>query len=384
MKILYHHRIASKDGQYVHVEELTTALKKQGNELFFVEPSNMNKAEFGDNAGLVDKLKDNIPAFVYELLEFGYSFFAFIKLCIAVYKYKPDFIYERYNLYLPAGTWVKKLFKIPLLLEVNAPLFEERKEFNGIAIPRLAKWTERYVWRNADQVLAVTEVLGKIISSEGVDNQKITVIPNGINLDRFSEKLDSSIIKTKLGIDKKLVLGFTGFVREWHRLDLVLILLKDNPSRHLLVVGDGPAASTIQNRARELGVEKQLTITGIVKRNNVAEYVSAFDIALQSDVTDYASPLKLFEYMILGKAIIAPDKENIKEVLTNNINAVFYEHNNINCLLESIERLCNDDELRNNLGNQARKTVIDKGYTWDANARLVCEIAQTIIQSDYS
>lgn len=383
MKILYHHRIASKDGQYVHVEELTNALKKQGNELVFVSPSRTNDTDFGNDTEIVSSLKKNIPAFIYEVLEFGYAFLAFLKLIVVAFRFKPDFIYERYNLYLPAGIWVKKIFKVPLLLEVNAPLFDERKEFNGIAIPWLAKWTERYVWKNADQILPVTDVLGEIITNDGVNRSKITVIPNGINLDRFNKVLDKSVAKKKLGLDGKLVLGFTGFVREWHSLDSVLILLKGKPLRHMLVVGDGPAKCVIQKRARELGVEKQVNITGIVARNDIAAHVSAFDIALQPDVTHYASPLKLFEYMILGKAIVAPDKENIKEVLTGNVDVVLFKQGDTNDLLDSIELLCENDELRNKIGDKARQTLFDKGYTWETNARRVCEIAQTIIQTNY-
>ena len=379
MKILYHHRIASKDGQYVHVEELTEALKKQGHELIFVAPRQIDSSNFGDDAGFVDVLKKNLPAFIYELLELGYSLYVFVKLFFVILKFKPDFIYERYNLYMPAGIWAKKLFDIPLLLEVNAPLFDERKKFDGIVISWLAKWSERYAWRNADKVLAVTAVLGDIVNKEDISPNKIVIIPNGINPERFEKALDTDIAKLRLGLEGKLVLGFTGFVRKWHRLDVVLSLLINKPSRHLLVVGDGPDRSAILERAHEIKVDNQVTITGVVERNDVASYVSAFDIALQSDVTDYASPLKLFEYMVLGKAIVAPDKENIKEVLTDNIDVIFYKQNNVESLLKSIEVLCEDNKLRKNIGGQAKRTVFNKNHTWESNAQQVCEIAQTLI-----
>ena len=80
MRILYHHRIASKDGQYVHVEELTSALKKLGHEIIIVGPRVVEQKEFGSDGGFVTNLKKYLPGVLYEILEFCYSFFAFIKL----------------------------------------------------------------------------------------------------------------------------------------------------------------------------------------------------------------------------------------------------------------------------------------------------------------
>src|SRR5215472_1443816 len=99
MKILYHHRIRSKDGQFVHLEELTRALIQLGHEIVFVGPKTIDKEEFGADAGWVAKLKKLLPRFLYELLEFGYSFPAFFRLWRAVRVHCPDGIYERYNLF---------------------------------------------------------------------------------------------------------------------------------------------------------------------------------------------------------------------------------------------------------------------------------------------
>ena len=103
MRILYHHRIASKDGQYVHIEELTSALKMRGHELVIIGPGKIDDDTFGSDGGIVAKLKRYIPSALYELMEFGYSIFALIRLIRAIRRYKPDCIYERYNLYLLSG-----------------------------------------------------------------------------------------------------------------------------------------------------------------------------------------------------------------------------------------------------------------------------------------
>jgi glycosyltransferase involved in cell wall biosynthesis len=90
-------------------------------------------------------------------------------------------------------------------------------------------------------------------------------------------------------------------------------------------VGDGPARAAIESLTESLGIPDRVTVTGIIDRDEVARYVGVFDIALQPDVVEYASPLKLFEYMALGKAIIAPDRANIREILTHGRDALLFD-----------------------------------------------------------
>lgn len=383
MKILYHHRIASKDGQYVHVEELTKALKAQGHEIIMVGPASVEKNDFGSEGGFVSTLKRHIPGMIYELMELTYSVVAYVKLQKAIKKYKPDMIYERYNLYMPAGIWIKKKYKLPLVLEINAPLYDERSKYDGIALPKLAQWSERYTWNNADHVLPVTQVLADRVKQEGVAAENTTVIPNGIDLEKFSNTLSTEVAKDRLGLSGKLVLGFTGFIREWHGLEGVVDLIANskNNDSHLLIVGDGPAKTTILKRAKQNGIEDRVTITGIVGREGVADYVSAFDIALQPDVVEYASPLKMFEYLALGRAIVAPDKPNIREILTHEKNALLFDMDEPNAFYKAIERLCDDDSMRTKIANNAFKTISEKEFTWVQNAEKVVSIAQKLSDS---
>lgn len=375
MKILYHHRIASKDGQYVHVEEIIKALCSLGHEVVVVAPSVSEDKAFGSDGGFVKTLKGFMPAVIYELMEFVYAFHAYRKLGKAIREHKPDVIYERYNLFFPAGIWAKRKYKLPMLLEINAPLFEERSKYNGIALKSLAKWSERYVWQGADKVLPVTQVLAKKVMAKGVADEHITVIPNGIDLDKFGDVPDMDEAKEALGLAGRVVLGFTGFVRDWHGLDKVVDILKKDSQekRHLLVVGDGPARLSIEKRAVELDVQDQVTITGIVNRDDVAAHVAAFDIALQPDVVDYASPLKMFEYLALGRAIIAPDKENIKEILEHGKNGYLFNCDSTDTFLSGIEALCQDADLRNELAHGARESIFKKNFTWKNNAKIIIE-----------
>ena len=282
MKILYHHRIRSKDGQYVHLEELTRALIQLGHEIVFVGPAAIGKEEFGADAGWIASLKKFLPHFVYELLEFGYSFPAFFRLWWAVRTHRPDGIYERYNLFFPSGIWVRKLLRIPFLLEVNAPLLEERSRYDGVQLTSLARWSQEYAWRGADYALPVTDVLAEYVRRAGVPENRVVVVPNGVDLAKFQSQPGRQEAKRRLGLANSLVLGFTGFVRDWHALDRVIDWIADYKGSmplHFLITGDGPACPALKEQARKRAISQAITITGIVPREDVVRYVAAYDIS---------------------------------------------------------------------------------------------------------
>ena len=381
MKILYHHRIRSKDGQYVHVEEMILALRSLGHEVIIVAPAAMENEDFGADAGAVAWMKRHLPKWIYELLELSYSLVAYWRLRRAVREHRPDCLYERCNLFLPAGVWLKRRYGLPMLLEVNAPLFEERARYDGLSLKRLARWSETYAWRGADYALPVTRVLGAKVVAAGVPESRICVIPNGINLERFGAAPDTTAAKRALGLEGRLVLGFTGFVRDWHGIDSVIDLIAHDSAealRHLLMVGDGPARAGLEAQAKRLGVSDRVTFTGVVNRDEVARYVAAFDIALQPAVVEYASPLKLFEYLMLGRAIVAPAQANILEVLTDGKNAVLFDPGRAGGLAEAIEQVSRDAELRQRIARGARAAIDEQGLTWVRNAERVIALFEDL------
>lgn len=381
MKILYHHRTQSKDGQAVHIHELIDALRGEGCEVFIVEPPAAAANSFGSESKAVSRARDLLPRALYETLELGYSVIAFWRLVQAYRRHRPDVLYERHNLFLLAGAWLKRLYGVPYLLEVNSPLFEERDKHGGLSLRSIARWTERHVWRTADQVLPVTSVLGGIIASEGVPLDRITVIPNGINERAFARPPDPEVAKRDLGVAGKIVLGFTGFVRDWHGLDGVIDFMATVPELPLvlLVVGDGPARSSLEAQARTLGLADRLRFTGVVDRDAIPSHVSAFDIALQPASTPYASPLKAFEYMALGRAILAPAQPNILEILDDQRTALLFRPGDREHMCEQLRRLIDDAALRERLGAAARDCIHQRGYTWSGNAKRVLELARRII-----
>ena len=381
MKILYHHRIRSKDGQYVHLEELTQALRDLGHEIILVGPAAIEKEEFGAEAGLVAHLKGALPRTLYEILELNYSLLAYLRLRAAIRRHKPDCIYERCNLFQVAGVWAKRRHRLPMLLEVNAPLLEERQKYGGVSLVALARWSQNYVWKRADYLLPVTEVLAGYLRRAGIPNSKIVVIPNGVNLARFGRTIDRNEAKRRLGLEGRVVLGFTGFVREWHGLERVIDLIASMSSAipvHLLVVGDGPARSVLEAHARNRGVQRSMTITGVIPRDEVVRFIAAFDVALQPAVVPYASPLKLFEYLVLGCAIVAPAMDNLREILVDDQNALLFEPDSPDSFSQALTRVCSDTALRERIGRGAARTITERGLTWENNAKTVVKLFESL------
>jgi glycosyltransferase involved in cell wall biosynthesis len=380
MRILYHHRIRSKDGQFVHLEEMVRALAGLGHDVEVVGPRHVEEERFGADAGLVAGLKRWLPGAAYEMLELGYALADYRRLAAAIHRFRPDVVYERYNLYFPSGIWARRRFGVPLLLEVNAPLAEERRRFGGIALPRLARWSEHHVWRGADLVLPVTEVLAGHVVAAGVPRERVHVIPNGINEQTFARLPDRESAKRRLGLTGRFVLGFVGFMRDWHGLDRVLRFMKDQPRSdlHALFVGDGPDRARLEHIAAELGLASRLTITGVVQRQHVPAAIAAFDVALQPAVVDYASPLKLFEYLYVGLPIVAPDSPNIREILNDGDNGLLFDPARDESFRAALARLLQDEDLRRRLASRATETVRLRDLTWTGNARRVTRLAESL------
>lgn len=333
--------------------------------------------------GLAKPLRDSLPAFVTEILEIAYNVPAFWRLFRAYRRCRPDFVYERYNLHLLAGILLARLTGTPLILEVNSPLYEERCHTGTLALKALARWVERIIWRSADHVLPVTEVLAGYVRAAGVGDAVITVTPNGVDPRRYSPSEDRQMVREELRLGNRTVLGFVGFMRPWHGLEYAVELLAregEECDLHLLIIGDGPARPDLETRVRMLGVEHRVTILGAVPHDRIPRLISAFDIALQPKVVPYASPLKNFEYMALARPIVAPDQANIREVLVHGQTALLFRPDDFDAFCEAVTQLCRDEGLRDRLGASARAAIQQRGFLWERNAERVEQIAHALIQ----
>jgi glycosyltransferase involved in cell wall biosynthesis len=368
MRILYSHRIQSHDGQGVHIEELVRALRAAGHEVLVVGPRFFEAAGFGGESRRVAWVRRLLPGFLSELAELAYNVPAYRRLKAAWRSFAPDVVYERCNLYFLAGAWLARRHRVRLLLEVNSPLADERQKHGGLRLAWLARRLERWTWRSADRVLPVTQVLADILVANGVDRARIGVVPNGIDLSRFPPKVAAT--------EGVVTLGFVGFVRAWHGLDGVIEGMARGPAEsRLVVVGDGPAVPALTALAARLGMADRVRFTGLVQPAQVPAVVTHFDIALQPSATPYASPLKIFDYMAAGCAIVAPDQPNIREILTDRETALLFDPAAAGAMWQAVERLIGDGTLRERLGTAARNELERQNYTWAGNAERVAGFA---------
>ncbi len=373
MRILYSHRIQSRDGQSVHVDELVAAFRAEGHEVLVVGPGFYEQASFGGESRFVDRVRRLLPGAVGELAELAYNVPAYRRLAAACRAFRPDLIYERNNLYYLAGSWLRRRTGIPLFMEVNAPLAEERTRHGNLRLRRLAHRLEAYVWRSADRVLPVTGVLGAIVTAAGVDAGRIRVVPNGIVLERFPPPAPRPA-------GGMVNLGFVGFVRDWHGLDGVIRAMAERPDVTLTVVGDGPVRGELEALAARLGIAARLRFLGVVPNAQVPAEVARFDIALQPKVTPYASPLKIFDYMAAGRAIVAPDQPNIREILADGETALLFDPASEGAMWGAIARLIEDAGLRGRLAAAGRAELERRDFTWRGNARRIVALREAIGQ----
>ena len=366
MRILYSHRVQSKDGQSVHIEELVGALRALGHEVLVVGPALYQKSEFGGESRMLSVLRALLPGAALELAELAYNVKMYLHLRGAFRRFAPDMLYERYNLYYLAGACLARRYGLPYYVEVNSPLAEERSSFGGLHLKRLARWTERFVWRSATRVLTVTRALRDIVVQSGVAAERVAVIANGVALDRFAARRESAAGAVEL--------AFVGFVRSWHGIAAILDGMASQPLARplrLTVIGDGPVRAELERQAARLGLSGSVRFTGVVAHHDVPGLLAGFDIGLQPKAVPYASPLKIFDYMAAGLAIVAPDQPNIREILQHDATALLFDPDRPGAMWQAIQRLVEQPETVARLGRAARAELERQDYTWLGNARRV-------------
>jgi len=378
--VLYHHRTRAEDGQAVHIRAMIEALSQEGHQVREVA---LVERTAGDDASVASGWSwfSHLPRFARELGEAAYSFPARRRILREARSFTPDFIYERYAFGNSGGVSAAKHLGLPLVLEVNSPMVAELSATRGLSFPRLARRIERSILRRASRVCTVTGVLADMLVDLGVERGRILLTPNGVHLGQYDNP-DPEAARRSLGLEDMHVplLGFVGYVRPWHRLDLVLQALSDPAldGCHLAVLGEGPAEADLRVEAARLGLTERVHFVGARPHAEIPNLLPAFDVALVPAINPYASPLKLFEYMAAGLAVVAPDQPNLREVLEHGKNALLVRPEDGSALLEALGSLVNDARLRARLGGEARRSIEERDLTWRGNARRVVRAVEEL------
>lgn len=390
LRILYHHRIRAEDGQAVHVRELIAALQRRGHEVrecALVPKSSGSAAQRAEGrpakASFWQRLQ--LPRTAVEAMEIAYNRRARSMLLAAASGFRPDVVYERHALHCRAGLDVAKQLGVPLLLEVNSPMTDEMQRLSLLRFPRRARATERLVLGGADRVLAVTQALGDRLVELGARRESLVVIGNGAQPDRYGAEAHAAAqqVRARWGLPPSAVaLGFVGFMRDWHRLDLAVDALARPEFRaaHLVLVGEGPALESLRLRAEAAGVRDRVHVVGRVPGELVPAHVCAFDVALIPAINGYASPLKLFDSMAAGVATIAPDQPNLRETVDDGVHACLFDPRSPNAFAERLAQLVADAAMRKRIGAAGAARLRERNYTWDGNAERVERVASDLLR----
>jgi len=391
-RILYHHRIRADDGQAVHVRELVTAMRLAGHDV--AECALVPKAvtstassafaaspPTGDKPGFWQRL--SLPRTAVEVLEVAYNHKGRAMLRAAAKRHNPQFIYERHALHLRAGLDVARELDIPLLLEVNSPMVAEMQRLGKLCLSRRARRTEHHVLANADAVLAVTQVLADMLVELGAPRDRVHVIGNGAVAERYGSDTEvaAKLLRERWQMPADaFVFGFVGYMRPWHRLDLVLDVMK-RPGLEamvLILMGEGPALQSLQELALNHGLQDRVRALGVVPPDLLPAHVMACDGALIPAINDYASPLKLFDSLAAGVVTLAPDQPNLRENIVDGENGLLFAEGDGDALYAQLQRIVGDRALARRIGVAGKQSLIDQRWTWHGNAERVLEVFDSL------
>ncbi len=297
-----------------------------------------------------------------------------------------DLIYERYTLFAAAGIRLARELGVPHILEVNAPLAYEQEKTRGLEMKELARETERRIFREAGRVIVVSRQLQEFVVSCGVPEARIHILPNAVDPQRFAKARGDGSVRAQHRLEGKRVVGFVGSLKPWHGTETLLEAFRElhatAANTHLLIVGDGPGRAHLENYAHTHNLNGAVTFTGNVPYDDIPRYLAAMDIAVAPYTPSenfYYSPIKIFEYMAMGKPVVGGKIGQVEEVIADGETGVLFEPGNIIQLQAVLTKLAHDPSLCQRLGENARAWV-ENERTWDNNARQVVEIARELLE----
>jgi glycosyltransferase involved in cell wall biosynthesis len=237
--------------------------------------------------------------------------------------------------------------------------------------------------RGRKRLISITRALVELLERDfrlHFPSDEVVIAPNGVDLERFASLPDPVTARRQLGLREAPTVMCTGHLYAGRGAELFIALARTIPDAHFVWVGGRPEDIEFWRRRVETNSIYNVTFVGFIPNGSLPLYQAAADILLMpysqsimgssgtADSARVASPMKMFEYMATGRAIASSYLPVIREVL-NEINAVFCKPDDINSWKNALQRLLEDENLRDQLGRQARHDV--QGYTWVARAQRI-------------
>lgn len=300
---------------------------------------------------------------------------------------KPDLIYERYSLWGMGGVRLATRCSIPLVLEVNAPLVYEQQRYRRLSFPKLARSVELMIWRRAHLLITVSASLSRHLQDAGVAESRIRILPNAVDTRRFRPDVDGETVRRRFGLAERFIIGYVGTFKPWHGVDLLLQAFQDvhetDPKTQLLLIGDGPLRQLLAEQVRSRGLDGKVTFAGSVPHREMPNYLAAIDVAVAPYPAleeFYYSPIKLFEYMASGRAIVARDIGQVSQIIADGDTGLLFNSDDSSELVRCIRRMRDDAALRRTLGSKARAACSE--FTWTHNASQVISWVGPLLEKE--
>ncbi len=291
----------------------------------------------------------------------------------------PDVLFHYHRRFDVSGALLSVLLDRPLLLEHEGSEELPASLWNPTRLGFLLRATERLDHRQAGSIFALTEVIKEdLIRNRAVEPDRIVVMPTGVDTKRFRPMARSVALRRRLGIeDDEVVAGFTGSFGPWHGTRVIARaahLLPPGLRLRFLFVGEGDYRSETESSFAD--GPYPATFVGRVQLHEVPRFLSACDILLcPTEPLDdgsefYGSPTKLFEYIAVGRAVVASRLGQIAEVIDDGVNGVLIEPGDEEELAGALARLVREPGLRRRLGARARKDAV-RLHDWHSRALLL-------------
>lgn len=399
-KILYVNYVNSiRDGAATHVTEFIrnfSAIADNNNFVFEVESPLIT-----DNNATVVSVEKSVSWFSnlkfilgkYYLRDFkiiAQQYFEYRRELEMLKRKQPSAVLVRYNGRNLSILYACKKLAIPCVLEVNASDSEQPDgDYKRLPFVQRMIRTDSAI-SLVDKAFVVSDTLKQEIlsrfsnPSEKRDyDQRIEVIPNGVDVDRFLPRPQNQQLRTELGIPKEsIVLGYIGGFSPWHEVDKLIETTKRLGEMkfdvHLLLVGsENKFANTLKRHVKKLNLNSQVTFTGFIDFNRAPEYINLMDITVLPNTAYYCSPLKLFEYMAMEKAIVCVNTEPVAKILRATVDGSLFAQGDYPAMQQAIVEYVKDNEKRSVHGQSARAYVVEN-FTWMKNAERVHALLQSL------
>ncbi len=367
--------VFGQKGCSIHVQEMIHALRKRGAQVELFSPSCAGEVPARLHGVHVHRLPPvpKVERAVREQLCLGLN----AHLRTALKREAPfDLVYERYSLWSFAAMAYAREAGVPGLLEVNAPLIDEQAIYRSLVDRASAETVAWRVFETASALVAVSEEVADYLRRVADVNQKVHVVPNGVDPDRFPVSAKSE----RQNPEQPFTVGFIGTLKAWHGLSVLAEafarLHRQNPDSRLLIVGDGTERVALANDLASRALLHAAQLIGAVPPSDVPSWFARMDAAVAPypDLAGfYFSPLKVYEYMAAGLPVVASRIGQLKEVIADGVNGLLVNPGAADALAAALLRLKRDPGLRLRLGKAARACVCQK-HTWDAVAEQIIQI----------